>query len=201
MTKLDQISSSFSHLDIANSQQDSTHEPELDLDTVVQNDTGRKLFTQHLKEFNNSCDKLVTLYLICCCFQNQKRLDDRQRIKQILEKTYNVCCIRNELTHLSPDLKQKLGESLQRKTYNESIFNAVKSELKTLLETNYFPQFLESHYYTENAEFLNSLLDKQPGKSSSGENSKMSDKHSTSLISLDSDKKKSLKTNKGTFID
>jgi len=138
---------------------------DLDLDTVIQNDNGRKLFTMYLKEFNNSCDNLLTLYLICCCFQNHQRIEDRQRIKQILEKTYNACFIKNELTHLSSDLKQKLGDSLQRKTYNESIFNAVKSELKMLLETEYFPQFLESNFLKENSALVSSLLNPSTAKS------------------------------------
>jgi len=122
--------------------------------------------------------------------QNQKRIDDRQRIKQILEKTYNVCCIRNELTHLSPDLKQKLGDSLQRKTYNESIFKAVKSELKTLLETTYFPQFLNSHYFADNVDFFNSLLENKQPPNLGVLKEKPADRHSTSLISLDNEPKK-----------
>jgi hypothetical protein len=131
---------------------------ELDLDTLIQNDTGRKLFSLYLKELNNSCDNLLTLYLICCCFQNHQRIEDRQRIKQILEKTYNACFIKNELTHLSSDLKQKLGDSLQRKTYNESIFNAVKSELKMLLDTQYFPQFLQSNFFNDNLALMRTLI-------------------------------------------
>jgi hypothetical protein len=202
MTKTEKLSSSFSKLSVSSDKTNSRQQPdeecspgELSLDTVVQNDTGRKLFTMYLKEFNNSCDKLVTLYLICCCMQNQKRIDDRQRIKQILEKTYNVCCIRNELTHLTPDLKQKLGDSLQRKTYNESIFNAVKSELKTLLESTYFPKFLASAYFAENSEFFSSLLDsKQPLSCSAAGKDKLADRHSTSLISLDNEQQAPKKT-------
>lgn len=177
-------------------------ESSLDLDTVIQNDQGRKLFSMYLKELNNSCDNLLTLYLICCCFQNHQRIEDRQRIKQILEKTYNACFIKNELTHLSTDLKQKLGESLQRKTYNESIFNAVKSELKMLLETEYFPQFLHSTFFKENSSLLSSLLNKPHGLlPQERHGDKQSDKHSISLLSLN-DEKKSMKkssVNKGLF--
>ncbi|CAF0743708.1 unnamed protein product [Brachionus calyciflorus] len=120
-----------------------------DLDTLLQNDSGRKLFALFLKEFNNSSDNLLTLYLICSCFQNQ-RIDDRHRIKQILEKTYQACFVKNQLPYLNPELKQKLCDSLKKNTYNESIFNAVKKELKNILENEYFPLFLNSKIYLEN---------------------------------------------------
>ena len=121
-----------------------------DFDTVMQNDQVRKLFSTFLKEYDASIDNLLTLYLICCCFQNNQGMDDPRRIKQVLEKTYNTCFKKNEVQHLSAELKQKLRESLQRTMYNESVFNAVKSELKSLLETEYFPRFLRSSVFNEN---------------------------------------------------
>lgn len=128
---------------------ETENERNFDLDLLLQNDNGRKLFGQFLKEFKNSSDNLLTLYLICCCFQNHKRLDDRHRIKQILEKTYHSCFIKNQLPHLSADLKNKLSESLKKATYNESIFNAVKLELKNILEHEYFPKFLKSKLFNQ----------------------------------------------------
>ena len=193
MTHVDSLAHNFSaklKVGVETSKAASLHD--LDLDTVIQNDNGRKLFTMYLKEFNNSCDNLLTLYLICCCFQNHQRIEDRQRIKQILEKTYNACFIKNELTHLSSDLKQKLGDSLQRKTYNESIFNAVKSELKMLLETEYFPQFLESNFLKENSALVSSLLNPSTAKSGGLSALKIeSDSKSSLLINEESDMKKS----------
>lgn len=201
MTKLDNLTNSFaSKLNISNNQQNGIksppHSTEPDFDTVLHNDNTRKMFSMYLKGFNNSCENLLTLYLICRCFQNPHRIEDRQRIKQILEKTYNTCFIKNDLTDfgLNSDLKQKIGESLKRKTYNESVFTAVKSELKQLLETHYFPQFLESEFYQENSQLMNNLLHKEPEKAE-----KLSDKHSTSLISLDNEKKSLRKSvNKGS---
>lgn len=114
-----------------------------DLDMLLQSDTRRSLFAAFLKKFNNASDNLLTLYLICCCFQN--RIEDRKRMKQILEKTYVTCFGKNELPHLSADLKQKLGECLQKATYNECVFSAVKKELKTILENEYFPEFVRQH--------------------------------------------------------
>lgn len=206
MTKLDNLTNSFSSkLNISSDIQLKSHHfdneqaSELDFETVLQNDNTRKLFSMYLKQFNNSCDNLLTLYLICRCFQNPQRIEDRQRIKQILEKTYNTCFIKNELTALNGDLKQKIGESLKKKTYNESIFTAVKSELKLLLETHYFPQFLESDFYKQNIQLMDSLLNKQSAPQESEKCEKLSDKHSTSLISLDSEKKSLKKsTNKGS---
>jgi hypothetical protein len=122
------------------------HQQQLDFESIIRIDNGRKLFSQFLKEYNNS-DNLLTLYLICCCFH--KRIDDRQKIKQILDLTYNACFVKNQLSHLSFDLRQKLGESLQKQTYNEPVFNAVKSELKSLLEKDYFPQFIKSTLFQE----------------------------------------------------
>lgn len=127
----------------------NAHTNELDLDAMLQTDNGRKLFGLYLKELNNSVDTLLTLYLICCCFQNQ-RIDDRTRIKQILEKTYQTCFVKNQLPYLSAELKQRLCDTLKRATYNESIFNAVKKEIKHILETNYYPAFLKSKIYVDN---------------------------------------------------
>lgn len=120
-----------------------------DLDTLLQNDSGRKLFALFLKEFNNSSDNLLTLYLICSCFHSQ-RVDDRHRIKQILEKTYQACFVKNQLPYLNEELKQKLCDSLKKSTYNESIFRAVKNEIKKILENEYFPLFLKSRIYLDN---------------------------------------------------
>lgn len=120
-----------------------------DLDTFLQNDSGRKIFTLFLKDFNNSSDTLLTLYLICSCFQNQ-RMEDRQKIKQILDKTYQTCFVKNQLPYLNAELKQKLCDSLRKSTYNESIFNSVKKELKQIFETEFFPKFLKSKIYLEN---------------------------------------------------
>ena len=122
-----------------------------DFDTVMQNDQVRKLFSTFLKEHDSSIDNLLTLYLICCCFQNNQGMDDPRRIKQVLEKTYNTCFKKNDVKNLSAELKQKLRESLQRTIYNESVFRAVKSELKSLLENEYFPKFLRSKVFADNA--------------------------------------------------
>lgn len=119
------------------------------LDTLLQNDTGRRLFAQFLKEFNNASDSLLTMYLICSCFQSQ-RVDDRNRIKQILEKTYKECFVKNQMPYLNPDLKQKLCESLKKCTYNESVFTAVRKEIRNLLQNEYLPLFLASKLYQEN---------------------------------------------------
>ena len=143
-----QIVKSLSELKLANN--NNSEQTTVDLDTLLQNDHGRKLFAIFLKEMNNSSDNILTLYLICCCFQNNQRIEDRQRLKQILEKTYNACFIKNQLPQLNCDLKQKLCESLQKTTYNEAIFNAVKKELKTILDSDYYPKFLSSKVYQEN---------------------------------------------------
>ena len=130
----------------------------IDLDTLLQNDNGRKVFALFLKDLNNSSDNILTLYLICCCFQNNQRIEDRQRIKQILEKTYNACFIKNQLPQLNAELKQKLCESLQKTTYNETIFNAVKKELKCMLESDYYPKFLNSKIFHENRRLILSAI-------------------------------------------
>jgi hypothetical protein len=121
----------------------------MDLDTLLQSDATRKLFSAYLKEFNNSSDNLLTLYLICCCCQNQSRVEDRQRMKQILEMTYNTCFIKNQLPYLNSELKQKLSETLQKTTYNESVFSAVKKELKLILQEDYFPKFIKSKAFKD----------------------------------------------------
>lgn len=140
-----------SHQTINTSSSTTSLNYELDFDTLLSKENGRKLFSKFLKEFNKSLDNLLTVYLIMSCFQNKNYIEqDSERIKQILERTYNACFVKNELTHLSLELKAKLGESLQKKIYDESIFNAVKKELRNLLEIEYFPKFLDSRVFKEN---------------------------------------------------
>ena len=154
MTTQERLIKSFSEVKLGENQlhlsNHASGDSSLDLDTLLQNDHGRKLFALYLKDLNNSSDNILTLYLICCCFQNNQRIEDRQRIKQILEKTYNACFIKNQLPQLNFDLKQKLCESLQKTTYNETIFNAVKKELKSILDSDYYPKFLASSIFREN---------------------------------------------------
>lgn len=154
MNRLEQFAATTKHSSnqIMNSSSSTTTlNYEFDFDTLVTKETSRKLFSKFLKEFNKSLDNLLTVYLIMSCFQNKNYIEqDSERIKQILERTYNACFVKNELTHLSRELKAKLGESLQNKIYDESIFNAVKKELRNLLENEYFPMFLQSKLFKEN---------------------------------------------------
>jgi hypothetical protein len=172
-------------------------QPQPDLDNLLTNDSVRKMFKNYLREFKNSSDNLLTLYLICSCFQTQK-LENRQRIKYILEKTYNSCFVQNQLPYLSTDLKQKLRDTLQKNTYNESIFNAVKKELKPLLETEYFPSFLKSKLYMEylqQQQNQHSMLQSQQQSTSSLKNmhelkQRSSDKSRLKFEDLDLDSNK-----------
>jgi hypothetical protein len=144
---MDKLVNQFSNLN-TNKQHHQQHS-KMDMDTLCHNDTGRRLFNQFLKEYNNS-DNLLTLYLICGCFHRNQKIDNRQRIKQVLEKTYTACFVKNQMPYLSKDLKQKLCETLQKSTYNESVFMAVQKEIKHVLEQEYYPLFLKSKLYKEN---------------------------------------------------
>ena len=55
---------------------------------------------------------------------------------------------------MNVELKQKLCESLQKTTYNETIFNAVKKELKFILDSDYYPKFLSSKIFQENKRLI-----------------------------------------------
>ena len=124
----------------------------IDLESLLQQtESTREYFKAFLKEFNSSIDNLFYLYLICSSFCNKKSKfsDDRARIKLILGKTYERCVVQNELLFLSKDLKKKLCDTLQKATYNESVFTAVTREIKEILERDYIPLYLKSRFYNE----------------------------------------------------
>ena len=142
-----------------------------DLDILLGNELGRKLFQLFLKELNNSVDTLLTIYLICSSFQTRRR-EDREQNKRILEKTYTNCFVNNRVPFLNHELKQKLADTLQKATYNEAIFIAAKTEIKEILEFEYLPKFMQTKHYQE---YLLHLAKSQQ-------------QHSTSSLKVSSDK-------------
>ncbi len=117
----------------------------IDFDLLFQNDETRKILDQYLKNLNDSSDVLLKVYTILICSIQIR--NDRQRTKQILEKTYNLVN-KNQLSFfLNADLCQKFSETLQKTTYNESVFNSVKKEIKQILENSYFPKFMQSKMF------------------------------------------------------
>jgi hypothetical protein len=117
----------------------------IDFDLLFQNDETRKILDQYLKNLNDSSDVLLKVYTILICSIQIR--NDRQRTKQILEKTYNLVNKNQLSSFLNDDLCIKFCETLQKTTYNESVFNAVKKEIKQILENDYFPKFLKSKIF------------------------------------------------------
>lgn len=117
----------------------------IDFDLLFQNDETRKILDQYLKNLNDSSDILLKVYTILICSIQIR--NDRQRTKQILEKTYNLVNKNQLSSFLNADLCNKFCETLQKTTYNESVFNAVKREIKQILEDNYFPKFIKSKIF------------------------------------------------------
>jgi hypothetical protein len=124
--------------------------PTTDLDTLLKNDTGRKLFVQFLKEKRDSSDNLLTLYMICICLQNQgsgSSSSEAARIRDILEKTYNACFVKGELPYMNEKLKERLQDTLLKRVYNERVFTDVREYIKHILDDTLYPQFLNSTLY------------------------------------------------------
>ena len=125
----------------------------MDLDTLLASDTSRKLFAAHLKQFNDSSDNLLTLYLICRCLHAPQRRANANtggdRTRHILEKTYSSCFARNQPPppHMNADVRQRLAEAMQRGTYNEVVFTAAMLELKRLLQHRFLPDFVRSQAF------------------------------------------------------
>jgi hypothetical protein len=122
----------------------------LDFDSLLLKEKGKRYFSMFLKESNKSLENLLTVYLTICRYQMKNFMD--QDIDQTFDKIYRSCLVKNkfELTHLSNELKEKLSETLCMKVYDETVFNAVKKELRHKLECEYFPLFLQSNLYKEN---------------------------------------------------
>ena len=125
MKKFEKFSSQSSNSNQTMSSTSTTSLHHLDLDSYLFKENGRKLFQKFLKE--KSTDNLLTVYLIMSCFENKDYIEkDPERIKQILERVYSACFVKNQITHLSFDLKAKFADRLQKKIYDEPIFNSVK---------------------------------------------------------------------------
>lgn len=117
----------------------------IDFDSLLIKENGKCFFSKFLNEANKSVENLLTVYLILNCYQTKSFMN--QENEQILDLIYRSCFVKNEITHLNNELKEKLAQTLRNKVYDESVFNAVKQELKNILEREYFPLFLESKLF------------------------------------------------------
>ena len=124
----------------------------LDFESLLFKEKGKCYFSMFLTESKQSLENLLTVYLTINHYQ-MKNLTN-QETEHNFDQIYRL--INNEfessLNHLSNELKEKFSEVLRKKVYDEIIFNALKLELRHMLEGKYFPLFLQSNLYKENFE-------------------------------------------------
>lgn len=130
------------------------------LDYLLFDELGRKLFLEYLKETQN--DYLLMLYMI---FQCLSQCDKDEQIKKMLKSTYNLYFKLNQNTETS--LKQKLiklihneqlindlYKALESKQYDEKLFQSIIHELKECLEKTFYIKFLKSQFYLNCMKFI-----------------------------------------------
>ena len=107
------------------------------LDHLLADELGRKLFSEYLKETQN--ESLLMLYMI---FQCLPQCDKEEQIKTMLKCTYNAYFKNNKssmkkklIKFLSNEhLIESLCKSLENKSYDEVLIRNVTQELKVCLE-------------------------------------------------------------------
>ena len=146
----------------------------LNLDNLVADELGRRLFIEYLKETEN--ESLFNIYIIFLCLPQSEKED---QIKQMLKCTYNSYFkngkspIKKKLIKFlsNESLIENLCKSLEQKSYDELLIKNVTQELKKSLEKTFYSKFIRSTFFhslidiiriNETTIFLNNLtLDEQ----------------------------------------
>ena len=117
----------------------------ISFDYVLGTERWRKVFTQFLQELKDPLAdaSILKLYLtVWSTIGNPSGCSTH-----IMKSLYNTYYTKNNIGYLSEELRAKFGETLERRVYNESIFTAVKQELRPLLENELFPKFVKSDLF------------------------------------------------------
>ena len=120
------------------------------LDYLLADELGRKLFSEYLKETQN--ESLLMLYMI---FQCLPQCDKEEQIKTMLKCTYNAyfknskSSTKKKLIKLLSNevLIESLCRSLEQKSYDEVLIRNVTQELKVCLEKSFYFKFIKSNFY------------------------------------------------------
>ena len=120
------------------------------LDYLLADELGRKLFSEYLKETQN--ESLLMLYMI---FQCLPQCDKEEQIKTMLKCTYNAyfknskSATKKKLIKLlaNETLIESLCKSLEQKSYDEVLIRNMTQELKVCLEKSFYFKFIKSIFY------------------------------------------------------
>jgi hypothetical protein len=120
------------------------------LDYLVADELGRRLFIEYLKETEN--ESLFNIYIIFLCLPQSEKED---QIKQMLKCTYNSYFkngkspIKKKLIKFlsNESLIESLCKSLEQKSYDELLIKNVTQELKKSLEKSFYSKFIRSTFY------------------------------------------------------
>lgn len=130
------------------------------LDDLINDELGRKLFTEYLKEHH--CDNILQFLTLVKCRETCKSDDD---IKSLLNLAYTNFFLKKPIKVLSDGLRDKLSIALEQHRYDISLFDKAYKELNDCLISDYYPKFLQSKLYLnalkvfDNQVYMQNLLD------------------------------------------
>jgi hypothetical protein len=125
-----------------------------EMDTLISNDVNRKQFRRFLRQLNPKLDPLPFFHVVILAFTKQAAWN-REDNKCALQKAHKFYEEQKLGSLLSDQVHKKMSDTLRRLVYDEAIFRAVESEVRSILEA-YYPSFLKSPFY--NALAINSSV-------------------------------------------
>ena len=125
----------------------------LNIDELVNDDLGRRIFSEYLKQSHN--DNLYTLYMALKCFLAQSS-EDEEKLKRVFEATYNSCYKNREIKLQNELIQKRLSQALEQKKYDYDLFDKCELILKEHLNNEFYLKFLQSDIYKRALQLLNS---------------------------------------------
>lgn len=115
------------------------------MDTLISNDVNRKQFRRFLRQLNPKLEPLPFFHVVILAFTKQAAWNKEDN-KYALQKAHKFYEEQKLGSLLSDDVHKKMSDTLRRLVYDEVIFRAVESEVRSILEA-YYPSFLKSPFY------------------------------------------------------
>lgn len=132
-------------------------EDQPEMDTFISNDVNRKQFRRFLRQLDPKLDPLPFFHVVILAFTKQAAWNKEDN-KCALQKAHKFYEEQKLGSLLSDNVHKKMSDTLRRLVYDEAIFRAVESEVRSILEA-YYPSFLKSSFY--NAVAINSSVSNQ----------------------------------------